>query len=53
MGAVSIGRLVLLVLLTPFGNIVWDRESLKFSQEKWKAVLKWAVGWQDAAVECK
>jgi GT2 family glycosyltransferase len=53
MGAVAIGRLVLLVLVSPFGSIVWDRESLKFSLEKWKAVLKWAVGWQDVAVQCK
>jgi GT2 family glycosyltransferase len=53
MGAVAIGRLVLLVLVSPFGSIVWDQKSLKFSLEKWKAVLKWAVGWQDVAVQCK
>jgi GT2 family glycosyltransferase len=53
MGTVAMGRLVLLVLLSPFGSIVWDRESLKFSLGKWKAVLKWAVGWQDVAVQCK
>jgi GT2 family glycosyltransferase len=46
MGVVAIGRLVLLVLLTPFGNIVGNQESLKFSLEKWKTVLKWAIGWQ-------
>jgi hypothetical protein len=34
-----------------FGNIVWDRESLKFSLEKWKAVLKWAVGWQNGGIQ--
>ena len=50
MGVVAIGRLVLLVLLMPFGNILGDRESLKFSLEKWKTVLKWAVGWQNAVV---
>jgi GT2 family glycosyltransferase len=50
MGVVAIGRLVLLALLTPFGNVVGDRESLKFSLEKWKTVLKWAVGWQNVAV---
>jgi GT2 family glycosyltransferase len=50
MGAVAIGRLVLLILLSPFGSIVWDRESLRFSLEKWKAVLKWAVGWQNVAI---
>jgi hypothetical protein len=50
MGMVAIGRLVLLVLLTPFGNIVGNKESLKFSFEKWTTVLKWAVGWQKVAV---
>ena len=29
-----------------FGRRFWDRESLRFSLTKWKAVLKWAIGWQ-------
>ena len=51
MGAVAIGRLGLLLLLWPFGSIIGDRKSWKFSQEKWKTVLKWALGWQDVAVQ--
>jgi GT2 family glycosyltransferase len=49
MGAVAIGRLVLLVLVSPFGNIVGHRESLRYSREKWKTVLKLAAGWRDVA----
>jgi GT2 family glycosyltransferase len=51
MGAVAVGRLILLALLSPFGNLVSDRESMKHSREKWKTVLKLSAGWQDVAVE--
>jgi hypothetical protein len=51
MGAVAVGRLILLALLLPFGNLVSDRESMKHSREKWKTVLKLSAGWQDVAVE--
>jgi len=50
MGAVAIARLGLLVLAAPLGNIVWDRKSLGYSREKWKTVLKLAVGWQDIGI---
>lgn len=50
MAAVALGRLLLLAVVSPLGNILWDRESLKFSLGKWKTILKWAVGWQDALV---
>jgi GT2 family glycosyltransferase len=51
MGAVATGRLLLLGLMSLFGNLISDRESLKYSQEKWKTVLKLTAGWQDVAVE--
>lgn len=47
---VAVARLALLATVSPLGDAVWDRQSLKFSMEKWKAVLRWAVGWQDALV---
>jgi GT2 family glycosyltransferase len=50
MGAVAIGRLALLVIVSPFGTMVGDRESLRYSREKWETVLKLATGWQDVAV---
>jgi len=50
MGTVAVVRVAVLAVLFPLGNLVWGRESLKFSLEKWKAVLRWAVGWQDAVV---
>jgi len=50
MGAVAIGRLTLLVLLLPFVNVVVDRESLRYSREKWKTMLKLTTGWQDVTV---
>jgi GT2 family glycosyltransferase len=47
MGAVAIGRLALLALLSPFGSMVVDRESLRYSRNKWTTVLKLVAGWQD------
>jgi GT2 family glycosyltransferase len=40
----AICRIALLVLMWPFANILWDKNSISFSLGKWKAVLKWAVG---------
>lgn len=51
MGTVAIGRLMALALMAPFGNVVWDRSSLKSASEKWRAVLKWAMGRHTLAVE--
>jgi GT2 family glycosyltransferase len=51
MGAVATGRLALLALMSLLGNLVSDRESLNYSREKWKTVLKLTAGWQDVAVE--
>jgi GT2 family glycosyltransferase len=47
MGFIATGRLALLALMLPFG----DRESLSFSSAKWRAVLKWAIGHHDFALE--
>jgi GT2 family glycosyltransferase len=51
MGAVATGRLMLLGLMSLLGNLVSDRESLNYSREKWKTVLKLTAGWQNVAVE--
>jgi GT2 family glycosyltransferase len=51
MGVVATGRLMLLGLMSLLGNLVSDRESLNYSREKWKTVLKLTAGWQDVAVE--
>ena len=53
MGIVAIVRVGLLLLVIPLRNKVWDSESQRFALEKWKTVLKCALGWQDATVECK
>ena len=37
-------RIALLFLLRPFANTLWDKNSMSFSSDKWKAVLKWALG---------
>jgi GT2 family glycosyltransferase len=47
---VAVFRIFLLTFMLPFGNILWDRESLIFSFHKWKAVLKWAFGQQDLSI---
>ncbi len=49
MGVVAIGRVTLLSVLCLLGGAFWDRESLRFSLTKWKAVLKWAFGSQQLA----
>jgi GT2 family glycosyltransferase len=51
MGMVATGRLMLLGMMSLLGNLVSDRESLNYSREKWKTVLKLTTGWQDVAVE--
>ena len=51
MGVMATGRLMLLGLMSLLGNLVSDRESLNYSREKWKTVLKLTAGWQDVAVE--
>ncbi len=51
MGFVALMRLAILGLLLPFEILRRRKTSLRFSVTKWKAVLKWAVGWQDLAFE--
>lgn len=53
MGLVAVLRLVLLTMAAPFGNVLWERQSLKSSLEKWRTVLKCALGWQETAIQCK
>jgi N-acetylglucosaminyl-diphospho-decaprenol L-rhamnosyltransferase len=47
MGCAAVGRLALLVCAYPLGNFFWDRASLRYAIEKWKVVLRWALGQQD------
>jgi GT2 family glycosyltransferase len=49
-GCTAAVRLVILTLMFPLGNIVWERKSLRASTAKWKAVLNWALGRQDVAL---
>jgi hypothetical protein len=49
-GCTAAVRLVILTLMFPLGNIVWERKSLKASTAKWKAVLNWALGRQNVAL---
>jgi GT2 family glycosyltransferase len=50
MGVVATARLGLLALLFPLGDMVWKKESVKSAADKWKSVLKWAVGRKDFAI---
>lgn len=52
MGAVAILRLTLLTVVAGLGRLVLDPESLNFSIDKWKVVLKWAIG-KDVVLSCK
>jgi len=48
---VAVFRILLLAVMMPFGNIFWNRDSLLFSFNKWKSVLKWAFGQQDVSTQ--
>jgi GT2 family glycosyltransferase len=50
MGAVAVGRLILLALMAPFEKVIGDAGSLQYSREKWMTVLKLTAGWRDAAI---
>jgi GT2 family glycosyltransferase len=50
MGCVALSRLVMLTLMYPFGNVLWSRLSIQNAFEKWKVVLKWAIGRQKLAL---
>lgn len=51
MGCAAMARLTLLALAYPLGNILWDKQSIEIASEKWRAVLKWAIGRQNQALE--
>lgn len=46
MGFCAVGRLTVLALAYPLGDIVWDRKTLQFATKKWKVILGWALGRQ-------
>jgi GT2 family glycosyltransferase len=50
MGFCAIGRLTVLALAYPLGNVVWDREALRLATKKWSVILRWALGRQTAAL---
>jgi len=50
MGCVALARLILLALMYPFGNVFWDKKTLRYAFEKWTVVLKWAIGRQNVAL---
>lgn len=51
MGCAAVGRLMVLGLAYPLGNIVWDREALRFATRKWAVILGWALGRQTMALQ--
>jgi GT2 family glycosyltransferase len=44
MGCAATGRLMLIALLRLFGNAAVQNNSLRPAEDKWRAVLKWAIG---------
>ncbi|MBZ5666373.1 MAG: glycosyltransferase family 2 protein [Acidobacteriia bacterium] len=47
----AIARLTILFALSLFGDMFWDKESLQCSSNKWKAVLRWALGRQSFVLQ--
>lgn len=50
MGASAISRIGLIALALPFGNILWNRQTLQLAIQKWGAVLKWSLGLADRSI---
>jgi hypothetical protein len=50
MGFAAIGRLALLTCAYPLGGLLGHRAALRYAIEKWKIVLRWALGQQDIAI---
>ena len=48
-GLTAAARLVILTMLYPLANAVWDRNALRDARAKWKAILNWALGRQHVA----
>jgi GT2 family glycosyltransferase len=48
MGCAAVGRLALLQLMYLFAE---DKNGVRYASEKWRIILKWAVGHQDIAME--
>lgn len=49
LACVAVARLSILAVLSMFR--VWDKESVRRASTKWKAVLKWSLGFQDLALQ--
>jgi GT2 family glycosyltransferase len=43
-GCVALGRLGILSVMYPFGNVLWNKPAMRQAIEKWGVILKWAVG---------
>ena len=50
MGASAMGRILLIALAFPFGNILCDRHALRLAIKKWGAVLIWTLGLADRSL---
>jgi hypothetical protein len=50
MAVSAIGRLIVLGLAYPLGNIFWDRQAIQFATKKWRVILGWALGRQTVAL---
>jgi N-acetylglucosaminyl-diphospho-decaprenol L-rhamnosyltransferase len=51
MSCVALGRLLILGLMVPFGNAIRDKQYVRNAFEKWKVVLRCAIGRQDLALK--
>jgi GT2 family glycosyltransferase len=51
MAACACGRIVLIALAFPFGNILCNRQILRLAIQKWYAVLKWSLGLADRSLQ--
>ena len=50
MSCAAVGRLMILALLYPLGNAIWNKQAVRNALEKWKVVLRCAIGRQDFAL---
>ena len=50
MACSAVGRLALLSIAYPLGNVLWTKKSVQIAMKKWGVILRWSLGLQSPVV---
>ncbi len=50
MGCAAAGRLLVLAMVYPLANVLWDKQTLQAAVRKWRVIFRWSVGLQTLAL---